>query len=59
MKLLRLHHDKAIKERLNLNLKKINNLLCVTNIKVTIKNSYSNGILSILKTNRGKNGSII
>jgi len=37
MKLLRLHHDKAIKERLNLNLKKINNLLCVTNIKVTIK----------------------
>ena len=37
MKLLRLHHDKAIKERLSLNLKKINNLLCVTNIKVTIK----------------------
>ncbi len=59
MKLLRLHHDKAIKERHNLSLKKTNNLLCVTNIKVTIKNSYSNGILSILKINRGKNGSII
>jgi len=37
MKLLRLHHDNAVKDRLNLNLKKINKLLCVTHIKVTIK----------------------
>ena len=55
-----MHHDNAVKDRHNSNLKKTNKLLCVTHIKVTIKkNSYSNKVLSILNRNRGKNGSII
>ena len=37
MKLLSLHHDNAIKYTHSLNLKKINKILCVTHIKVTIK----------------------
>ena len=37
MNLLRLHHDNAVEDTPNLNLKKINKLLCVTHIKVTIK----------------------
>ena len=32
-----MHHDNAVKERHNSNLKKTNKLLCVTHIKVTIK----------------------
>ena len=37
MKLLRLHYDNAAKDRSQWNLKKINKVLCVTHIKVTIK----------------------
>ena len=37
MKIFGLHHDNAVKDRPDLNLKKINKLLCVTHIKVTIK----------------------
>ena len=37
MKIFGLHHDNAVKDRPDLNLKKINKILCVTHIKVTIK----------------------